>query len=305
MLSPTGEQVELAYGELSATLTEVGASLRRLQHRGHDLVRGFGADEIAPAFSGAVLAPWPNRVRDGRYRFAGREHQLALSEPERHTALHGLVLWEAWSLLDRSTCSVTWGHRLFPRPGYPFRLDLEATYTLGEQGLRLDLAATNVGADAAPYGCSIHPYLVAGPGTVDDWTLHLPAATVLDVDPERLLPTGRRPAGELGLDFTEPRVLGPIFADHAFTDLERDSRGRARATLLTHDGSGVAMEWGPELPWVQVHTADRPEPALNRTGLALEPMSCPPDALSSGEDLVVLRPGERHSAWWVIAPVLP
>jgi len=305
VLNPTGEQFVLAHGDLEATVTEVGASLRCLQYRGRQLVRGFGADEFAPAYSGAVLAPWPNRIGDGRYPFAGAEHQLPLTEPERGSALHGLVLWEAWSMLNRSAGAVTLGHRLHPRPGYPFMLDLEVSYRLSDAGLRIELAATNRGPAAAPYGCSIHPYLVAGPGRVDDWSLHLRAPAALDVDPERLLPRGRRPAADLGIDFTTPRLIGSTTADHALTDLLGDEQGRVRAVLVADDGGGVSLEWGAECPWVQLHTADRPEPGLHRTGLALEPMTCPPDAFRTGEGVVVLDPGQRHRAWWVIAPISP
>lgn len=303
MVIPSGEQLHLAHDDLEATVTEVGASLRVLRHRGRDLVRPYPADEVAPGYSGAVLAPWPNRVGDGRYEFAGTGHQLPLTEPERGNALHGLVLWEPWSVLERSTSAVVLGHRIHPRPGYPFLVDLEVSYALGPAGLRIELVATNNGAGPAPYGCSVHPYVVAGPGPVDDWTLHLPATTALDVDPERLLPNGHRPAADLGLDFSTPRAIGSTRADHALTDVRRDEHGRARATVVAADGDGVAVEWGPECPWVQLHTADRPEPRLNRTGLALEPMTCPPDALASGDDLVVLAPGEDHRAWWLIAPV--
>jgi len=69
-------------------------------------------------------------------------------------------------------------------------------------------------------------------------------------------------------------------------------------------GTGVALIWDPQvLPWVQVHTADRPEPALNRSGIAVEPMTCPPDAFNSGDDLVILDPGARHEASWVIRAI--
>ncbi len=51
---------------------------------------------------------------------------------------------------------------------------------------------------------------------------------------------------------------------------------------------------------MQVHTADRPDPDDDRVGLAVEPMTCPPDALNSGTDLVVLAPGDSHAASWEI-----
>jgi aldose 1-epimerase len=305
VVNPSGDQLDLEHGDLEATITEVGASLRLLRHRGRRLVREFPASEMAPAYSGAVLAPWPNRVGDGRYRFGGAEHQLPLNEPERGSALHGLVLWEAWSVLDRSTAAVTLGHRVHPRPGYPFLLDLEVSYRLDDTGLRIELAATNRGAEPAPYGCSVHPYLVAGAGRVDDWTLQLPARTALDVDPARLLPRGRRPAAELGIDFSTAHRIGSTRADHALADLLTDENGHARTTLVADDGHGVSLEWGPECPWVQLHTADRAESHLDRTGLAVEPMTFAPDALRSGEDLVVLAPGQEHRAWWLIAPITP
>jgi aldose 1-epimerase len=55
---------------------------------------------------------------------------------------------------------------------------------------------------------------------------------------------------------------------------------------------------------VQVHTGDRPEPADHRRGLAVEPMTCPPDAFTSGVDLVHLGPGESHEASWSIAAIV-
>jgi aldose 1-epimerase len=301
-VTPSGRQLEIRSGRYSATITEVGASLRRLEHDGRPLVRSYDVDELAPAYSGALLAPWPNRIADGRYSFGGQEHQLPVNELERMTALHGLVLYEPWEVLQQDGSSVTLEARLFPRPGYPFRLDLVVTYSLDASGLSILLGAVNVGVDPAPYGCSLHPYLVAGDGEVDDWTLELPATEVLDVDEERLLPVGRRPAGELGYDFTTERSLEGVAVDHAFTGVRFSQAGEAVAVVRAADGRGVAMHWDRRCPWVQVHTADRPEPRLDRTGLALEPMTCPPNAFATG-DMDVLPPGGHHRVRWRIEAV--
>jgi aldose 1-epimerase len=147
----------------------------------------------------------------------------------------------------------------------------------------------------------VHPYLVAGPGRVDDWTFELDASRVLAVDPERLLPQGLQDVAGTEQDFRGGRSLRGLAVDHAFTGV-----GRASARVLAADGGGVEMTWdGDACPWVQVHTADRPEPEDDRVGLALEPMTCPPDALRSGVDLVELAPGASHRTWWRIAPVAP
>ncbi|MGP9503815.1 aldose epimerase family protein [Specibacter sp. AOP5-B1-6] len=168
------------------------------------------------------------------------------------------------------------------------------------------------GTKPAPYGVAPHPYLVAGSGPVDQWTLELPAAQVLGVTADRLLPTtlatvDNHDGGRL--DFQQPRALGSTEIDHAYTGLapardtaEKEGGDDVEVRLLSAEGTGVLMRWNPAvLPWVQIHTADRPEPHLNRIGLAVEPMSCPPDVFNSGHDLVVLAHGERHDAHWLIA----
>lgn len=304
LVQPSGEQYSMTAVGYTATVTEVGATLRKLSHEGRALVAGFAAEEIRPAYRGAVLAPWPNRVADGAYDFGGTTHQLPLSEPARHNALHGLVAWVPWTLLERSADRVVLGYQLFPQDGYPFRLDLTVSYVLSVDGLTTRLTALNAGVDEAPYGCAPHPYLVAGPGRVDDWTLDLPAADYLEVTPDRLLPVRVTPVEGTSYDFRRAHDIGDTFLDHAYTGLGRDPGGRTRVRVVTGDGSGVEMSWSAEsLPWVQVHTADRPEPELNRSGLAVEPMTCPPDAFNSRTDLLVLAPGELHEASWTITAV--
>ncbi|MGX5657992.1 aldose 1-epimerase family protein [Geodermatophilus nigrescens] len=304
---PTGRQVTLRAGPVSAVVTEVGGGLRRLRTGGRDLVAGFDADVARPVFRGSVLVPWPNRVGDGRYRWAGRDEQLALTEPDRRTALHGLLCWTRWEVRDASPDAVALGARVVPQPGYPHQLDVVVTYRVHEDGLSWAVEAENTGTTAAPYGCSVHPYLVAGPGQVDDWTLRLRAAEYLEVDAERLLPTGRRPVDGTPLDFRAGRTpLAGVAVDHAVTAVAPDDDGTARAEVRTADGSGVALEWDPRaLPWVQLHTADRPEPGLHRAGLAVEPMTCPPDAFRTGEGVVRLEPGDRHVARWRIRALAP
>ncbi|MGY2078632.1 aldose 1-epimerase family protein [Modestobacter sp. SYSU DS0657] len=298
---PTGAQHELEADGVHAVVTEVGGGLRSLRIDGRDVVAGFDPGRPRPVYRGSVLAPWPNRVGGGRYRWNGRDQQLALTEPDRRTALHGLLCWTPWTLVERTPRSVVLAARVWPQLGYPHQLDVQVGYTVQAAGLRWQIDAVNTGAEPAPYGCSVHPYLVAGPGRVDDWTFTLDAGRWLAVDDEQLLPLDERPVEGTPFDFRAGRRLGDVQVDHAFTGVRAGADGAARAELRAADGGGVAMVWDPAaLPWVQVHTADRPEPELDRAGLAVEPMTCPPDALRTGQDLVTLAPGEEHSAWWWI-----
>ncbi|MGD8166318.1 aldose 1-epimerase family protein [Herbiconiux sp. P16] len=302
----SGARIDLEAGDYRASIASIGATLRVLQHRSRNLVVPFEVDEQRPAYRGVTLAPWPNRVVDGRYTFAGVEEQLALTEPARSHALHGLVSWLDFSVADRTPDSVSLVAVIEAQTGYPHRLELQVDYRLDENGLQQTVTARNPGTEPAPFGTGPHPYLVAGAGHVDDWTLSLPADEVLTVTPERLIPIGlSQVAVEDGgaFDFREARSIGDTFIDHAFTTLRRDADGTATVTVTAPEGTGVAMSFGPDCEWVQIHTADTPDPAVSRTGLAVEPMTCPPDAFNSGHDLIAIAPEQSASASWTISAI--
>jgi len=300
----SGSALTITAAGYTAEIASVGASLRTLRHEGRDLVVPFDADEVRPAFRGAVLAPWPNRVVDGRYTFGGREHELALTEPKRHHALHGLVAWTDFRTVahepDRAVLATT----VAAQEGYPYRVDVLVEYRVDADGLHTTVTGTNTGHESAPWGTGPHPYLVGGAGRVDDWTLTLPAARVLEVTEDRLVPTGLADVHD-EFDLRTATPIGDRFIDHAYTDFDRGGEGVATIVLTGADGRGVRVAFGPECPWVQVHTADHVVPEYHRVGLAVEPMTCAPDAFNTGEEsgLVVLEPHASHAASWTIAAV--
>lgn len=285
-------------------MVEVGGGLRTYAFRGRDVLAGYSPDARCSAGRGQLLMPWPNRIRDGRYSFAGTEHQLALTEPDRGNAAHGLVRWAIWSVLEQSEDTVTLGCRLRPQPGWEWSLDLSVTYAMTASGLIVTPGARNVGADPAPFGFGAHPYLSVGEARVDEVVLGIPAASLLELD-ARLLPTGLATLDGTSHDFREPRALGELGLDTAFTDIAADADGRWRVTL-THPHTGrAATLWADATayPWLQVFTGDSLPLTTRRTsGLAVEPMTCPPDAFNSGDDLLVLQPGQAFAAPWGITP---
>jgi aldose 1-epimerase len=291
--APTGAQFALRRDGQSAVVTEVGAGLRSWCVDGEELLDTFAADAPADSYRGKVLAPWPNRIRDGRYVFGGVEHRTPLTERERGTALHGLVLDERFAPVRRSTHAVTLACDLRPRPGYPFALRVEVEYAVGADGLEVALRATNTGTDAAPFGGGLHPYLR---GRADDWTLELPAATRIPVD-DRMLPSGP-PLAVAGsdLDFTRARGIGRQRIDTCFGDLARDGDGRGHARLSA-PGREVVVWMDEGFRFVHVYTADAvDDPARARAGIAVEPITCAPDAFNSGAGLEVLEPGASCTA---------
>ncbi len=302
MIPLTGAQHEIAAGEYQAAVTELGAGLRALRHRGQPLIAGYQPDELPPGAAGQLLVPWPNRVDGGRYAVAGTSYQLDLSEPGPGNAIHGLTRWAPWSAVRNGPGEVSLRMVLLGRPGYPFCLEFEAEYQLsGAGGLRVNIAARNVGSAPAPYGAGSHPYLRAGTQAVDDCLLSLPASRWLPAD-GRGIPTG--PAQDVSgteFDFRTPRPIGRTQLDHAFTGLDRAGDGRVWVRLAG-GGTEVALWAGPGYQWLQVFTGDTLGERARRRALAVEPMTCPPNAFASGIDLLMLDPGDAitHS-WGIVA----
>jgi aldose 1-epimerase len=295
----TRTEHQISFGPYTASLTARGGALRELRHEGRNLVVSFDADGEIPDYRGVICAPWPNRLADGRYRFDGQEFQAGVNEVERKTALHGLVFGALWELQDLTGSSVRLGTSITPGEGYPGRLDVSVEYELRANGLRSTVRAENVGVSPAPYGVCPHPYLVAGPAPLDEWTVQIPATELMEVSADRLLPKGMAAVEGHAFDFTTEKMLGAVEIDHAFTGLIPDENGLAAVRIHDPSGTGVELEWDTQWPWLQVHTADKPT-GPSRLGLAVEPMTCPPDAFNSGTDVIRLAPGESHEASWTI-----
>lgn len=304
---PSGRQFVITGGGYRAVVTEVGAGLRELGHNAdgalRPLVVAYAENEPAHYGAGQLLAPWPNRVGGGGYRFDGQDRQLDISEPARGNAIHGLVRWAPWTLAERAENRVVLTHRLHPHPGYPHILDLTAAYSVSEAGLEVQVRARNVGTSTAPYGYAAHPYLTPGlepaEGAADQWTLHLPTERWLTVD-ERMIPTGATDVDASPYDFRTPRTVGATRLDTAFGGLQRELDGVGRVRVSEPGGGAVTLWLDRGLEWIQVFTGDPLPGAWKRAGVAVEPMSCPPDAFNSGTDLIRLEAGGVVGHRWGI-----
>jgi aldose 1-epimerase len=293
--SPSGEQYEIAFGDQRAVVTEVGGGLRTYDVGNRRIVDGYGADEMCSSGRGQVLAPWPNRIEDASYEFGGVRHELPVNERVPQSAIHGLVRWVRWEAVDDGPGHIFVNHELYPQPGYPFALSLQIEYRLSEHGLRVTTRATNVGADSCPFGLGFHPYLWPGTATVDTATLHLPARSVLSG-------VERSPVEGTDLDFLQPRAVGDTELDTCFSDLERGEDHIARVVLADPATGTSTTLWVDEAyDYLMLYTGDT-RPDVSRRSLAVEPMSCPPQAFRTGESVIVLAPGESTAASWGISP---
>jgi aldose 1-epimerase len=275
-MQASGAQYEISRGVSRAVAVEVGGGLRVYD----DVLLGYGEDEMASAARGQVLAPWPNRLEDGAYSFGGSSFQLPVTELETQTAIHGLVRFANWVCVEHGAAHVVLENTLHPQPGYPFVLQLRVRYELRDDGLTVETGAENMGREPLPFGLAHHPYIA---GRADDLEVTLPAETRLTVD-ERKLPAGREPN-----DLPGTFVIGKRKIDATFTDLTD------RHVIV----DGRRLWFDDAYRYVQLFTGDHP--AVERQGVAVEPMTCPPNAFRTGEGLLTLGPGETFRARWGIA----
>ncbi|TWE07332.1 aldose 1-epimerase family protein [Rudaeicoccus suwonensis] len=301
-LSPSGEQWTITYADQSVTVVQIGGGLRTYDVAGRPVIHGYPEDAKADAGRGQLLVPWPNRIADGVYEFDGKRQQLPLTEPAKHNASHGLVRWESWQLVQRDKSSLRVAFRLMPQPGWDGILDLDVTYALDDGGLTVTPSAVNRGSRPVPFGFGAHPYLTTGEQSVDELTLHVPAASRLVLD-DRLLPTGHADVAGTDADFRQPHPVDGVVLDQPYTDLLADDDGKWRIRLAHNGISATLWAEAATFPYAQVFTADTlPEQQRRRSGVAVEPMTCPAGAFATGEGLIVLEPEERWQGSWGISP---
>ena len=228
------------------------------------------------------------------------EHQLALSEPAKHNAIHGLVRWVNWTAADRAADRVSMRHALYPQAGWPFALELALAYELAPGGLRVTTTATNAGDGPCPYGAGWHPYLAVGTERIDA------GAAARAGRPHQ----SRRRAGH-----PVPATRSPSTARPSTSARPARSATRARhaATAISSATRTASRGWscpGPTAApsccgWTRRYrhlccspATRSPRPAGGAAGWAVEPMTCAPNALAERDGLAVLAPGESATAVW-------
>ncbi|HEV2427049.1 MAG TPA: aldose 1-epimerase family protein [Acidimicrobiales bacterium] len=294
---PSGEQIAIAHGDQRAVVTEVGATLRAYVKGGVPVVEGFAGEETPTGARGQVLYPWPNRL-GGRWGFSDRSAEPEVNDVEHATALHGIVAWRPFKVdaVNQNRCVLSL--ILHPSPGYPFLTDVSVAYHLGKNGLTVTTTVTNRDDVPAPFGLGFHPYLAVTTPSIEGAELEVPARNYVAVD-DRMLPTGDvLPVAGGPLDFTRAKSVNGHELDLTYTELTRDDTGMATARLRDSTGAEVELSVDRNFPYLQVFTGDSLERGRRRTSVAVEPMTCPPDALRSGKDIVVLEPGQHWAGSW-------
>jgi aldose 1-epimerase len=267
----------------------IGASLR---HRGEEILgRVEDLETMAEKGSAAgipLLHPWANRLAGFRYRAADREVALDPSSSLLHLDESGLpihgVPWSrlAWEVTEARSDSlaarIEWARdellAVFP---FPHRLEMAAT--LRPDGLTLKTTLVSRHDAPVPVSFGFHPYFRLPGLPRSRWRLGLPAMRRLALNP-RQIPTGdEEPFG--GMD----AELGTLQFDDGFAMLEG-----TRSFSLEGGGRRIAVDLLEGYPYAQVYAPKGSE------FVALEPMTAPTNALTSGKGLRLVKPGGRFRA---------
>ncbi|MFP3466159.1 aldose 1-epimerase family protein [Leifsonia sp. SIMBA_070] len=294
----TGDQYELDFGDLSATIVQVGAGIRSLRFAESDLTEPYPAGEQPPSACGIVLVPWPNRVADGRWEHDGQTRQLDLTEPAKRNAIHGLLRRRPYELVDRSDSTVTQAATIYPEPGYPYLLDTTVMHELHTEGLTVTHAVTNAGEDAAPVAIGAHPYLRIADVPPEQLTVTVAARTRFETD-DRSNITGEAPVAGTAFDLSSGRRVSELDLDTGFADLPD---GPVEHSLAADDGRKVVLWGDADFRYAQVFTNRKFATKPGGVALAIEPMTAPANALNSGRGLRWLEPGETWTVSWGIRP---
>lgn len=273
-----------------------GAALVGLQLLGADVIPDCANPAAAASFAGSTLAPWPNRIANGRWLHQGHPFQLSnVPGDGLGNALHGLVYDRVFSIPAQSPSSLTLTAEISAssEPGYPFDIRIEVEYSLSESSLRSTLSATNLGDSSAPVALGAHPYFAVPPGT----TLTINAGQV-GLDSAAMIPARRGSVTEIGLMAQRPSLVADLNLDHEFSDFIGDS---GRATLTYSDGTQVHIEQDPGLGYQMIYTPQNfawthgTAPAI-----AIEPQTAAIDSLNNLLGLKTLQPGERLQVGWQV-----
>ncbi len=291
-----GRHLVIESGGARAEIGTVAAVLRSLSVGGVAITETTDGTGTPPFGNGIVLAPWPNRVRDGRWSLDGTEQQLDINEVDRRNALHGLLRFSDYAVREEAADAVTLGALIAPQHGWPFLFDTWVRYQVRADGLTVTHGVTNLSDRRAPYAVGTHPFLRIGENPVEDLVITIAAATYFDVD-ERLNPIAEKPVDGTRFDARAGLRVGDLDYDTAFGGVTHQNG--ASAWLTAPDGATVELVQDVDWGYVQVFTT----PIFARgtsTGLAVavEPMTAPPDALNSGQGLIWLEPGESSERTW-------
>lgn len=277
---------QISFGELELEIDTFGARITKFTKAHQEIMRS-ASDELQ-GFNGMVLAPWPNRIADGKYQFGENVFQLEINETDRNNALHGFAYKTDFEIKSQTPSEIVLEAKLTESNGYPFEIHLQLKYKLSESGFRCDVLATNNSIQAAPFGIAFHPYY-----PVDDQTkISIPAKSQILTN-NQMIPISDQPNPKKEFFFDD------VDFDDCFTELERDN-SIAQIQIQSED-KRITLWQDEAFDYVMVYTTNDFEAIDGKAkAIAIEAQSCPANAFNTNPPL--LQPAESFTGSWGVRP---
>lgn len=259
----------------------------------HDLlyVHPDWETQPVPTRSGfPILFPFPNRIRDGKFTFHGKEFSLPTIDPAKKNAIHGFATRNPWRVLEANgDADAVWITAVFqPTKDAPDVVELwpndyalTVTHRLTPTALRVEATVENPGPGELPFGLGYHPYfrLPKIPEAEGISRYRLESSIRAEWVLEESLPTGETQPVEKELAIGEGIVLGDRKFDHLFGDIAANAPTDGELRLLgriSHTEQSGALEVWASRDYREVVLFTPP----HRQALAIEPYTCPTDAIN-------------------------
>ncbi len=296
-------------GEFASILPFAGGAVNGLTLKSDDrlieILDGYVSAEdlrinLKKTFKGCSLFPFPNRIADGIYSFQGKKFYLPVNNADENNAIHGLVYDREFEIVgqmsDDNSCSLVLQYQSpAVTEGYPFNYKLQQIYSWKKnKGFECTTKIENISDCEIPIGHGWHPYFKVGNGSINDLALQFPGAQILEVD-HRKIPTGGK---KQYTQFNRKQQIGDTQLDNCF---QLESSDHYATILLSAPQKNFGFEIRQEVGkgkynFLQIYTP--PE----RRSIAIEPMTCAPDAFNNKMGLITLASGESISLSWSISP---
>ena len=301
MNSGSGQQFSLSHvsanANWSATVDTLGGTLRQLSCNGVELIQTWGGSGPGPYCAGITMAPWGNRLADGKWQLEGKTLQVPINEVAKNNANHGLLIDTVYEVSDKTDDAITLAATIDAPSGYPFVVETTVTYRLSDEGLQVTHTAVNRSSEPAPYAVGAHPYFTISGTDTGDLVLQSGAAMVSTYD-EQQIPNGSALTAGGRFDLRAGVAVRDSVIDHHFFELPRDEHGLAH-TYLSSANSTIDVWQDESFADLVIFTPDfYPTPEGLIHAVAIEPMSAPPNALNSKQRLHWLHAAESFSAQW-------
>jgi aldose 1-epimerase len=291
--------VNFETGEVATIMPNLGGTVLELILRSgkslHSIVESPGSLQNIienKHFHGAKLMPFPGRIPNGKYQFAGKEYALKRNAKDGTSSLHGFICKKPFRIV-RTTVNNRWASVILEyvhkgdTKGYPFKFTVRLTYTLANSFFSCTTTVQNMDRRAIPVGDGWHPYFKTS-GKMNRFLLSLPSHSVVELTTQKV-PTGRlvKPTRKTSTIPLKRKEIDSVF--------DLGEKRRRATTKLINPKTGMALQLWQDSGAGKYRYLVLYRPPSGKS-VAIEPWTCAPNAANNGMGLIVLKPGGKFKA---------